>query len=89
MVKNPKNDRAQIPTRPIDTYISHLINTFPRLRNVLECVPEKMGLNVEIKYPASIQNSYLRDLPVFEVSLYYKFSVLIEALDEFVFGCHT
>lgn len=46
------------------------MDAFPRLRHVLECVPERIGLNVELKYPAETKNRHLRDLPAFEMNSY-------------------
>ena len=51
-------------------YLSHLVDAFPRLRHVLEYVPAKVGLNIEIKYPTEIQHSALRALPEFEMNAY-------------------
>ena len=65
-MKSPR----KVAKSPRHQYLSHLVDMFPRLRHVLECVPAKVGLNIEIKYPTEIQHSALRALPEFEMNAY-------------------
>ena len=68
LISSPR--KAEIRTTIRNNDMGHLIDKFPRLRHVLEYVPHRVGLNVEIKYPTEISERSMRKLPVFEMNMY-------------------
>lgn len=69
LVKNKTSKLNPSTKGNVNEYLGHLTNKFPRLRHVLEHVPQHIGLNIELKYPIQSYHAHLRDHERFEVRM--------------------